>query len=181
MKIIGKNSLLYWLRIPFAIYVVGFILSSLWIFGLMFYHAFTQNYNSFITNRSIEHFKYDDDDKVEKTLNLIEFKYPFTKMCVATENTAEGIVMAFLGLLSFSFILFFALKIVLKLSNDQIFSAKIVRDFKFLGYGLICFGIIHIIVDLVTSVNRFDISSPFFYILTGLVLIFLKEIFYKYI
>lgn len=179
MKIIGKNSLLYWLRIPFVIYAIGFISISLWIFSLMFYYIFTGTTNSFISK---SHWRTPNNNS-QINSEIIQFQYPFTKMVLATENTTEGITLAFVGLLSICFILFFVMRIVTKLSKDEIFTKDIIGDLKFLGFGLMIFGVITLIIDFTDgfkgNVTRFDLTPPFFYIIIGLILIFLKEIFAK--
>ena len=51
---------------PFAIYVAGFILSSLWIILLATYYLFTNNTNSYISKNLIEKYKFDEGQKNEK-------------------------------------------------------------------------------------------------------------------
>lgn len=173
MKIIGKNSLLYWLRIPFAVYTVGFIMSCVWIIGLIALYFISGNLNSFTSQSTW----------ANSNTEIVQFKYPFTKMVMATENTSEGILLAAVGLLSFSFILFFAMKIFNQLSKEEIFTKSIIKDFKLLGFGMIAFGFVTMILDVTDGFNfnkkSFDLTPPFFYILVGFILIFLKEIFVK--
>lgn len=171
MKIIGKNSLVYWLKFPFLIYVIGFSLSSLWIVGLVFYFLLTRNFNSVITN-----YKFDIENH-EK--DVVQFKYPFSEMVVATENSTEGLLLAMIGLISIIFILIYAYKIVNQLSKEIIFTKTIVENFKILSFGLIFFGVIILLVDIMIERNKFDLTPSFFYILIGLLLLFVKEIFLK--
>ena len=182
MKILGKNSLLYWLKFPYAIYIAGFIINSFWIFGLMAYFSITDNINTFITKATINGFQYDDEQPITK-IEMIQFKYPFSKMCLATENSTEGILLAFIGLASICFLLFYIFKIISNLSKEEIFTTEIIKNLKFLGYGLIVFGISTLLIDITDGFSRhyksYDLTPPFFYVLSGLILIFIKEIFVK--
>lgn len=173
MKIIGKNSLLYWLKYPFGIYTLGFTLVSIWIFSLMAIYSITNKTNQFT---SISHWQSENNNH-QKNLEIIQFHYPFSKMVLATENSTEGILLAFMGLLSVCFILVIVLKIINELSKDNFFTDKAVQNFKILGFGLLFFGIIHLLIDLVNSPHNFDLTPPFFFVITGLIFIFLKEIF----
>lgn len=179
MKIIGTNSLLYWLRIPFAIYVIGFIMSSLWMTGLIGFYIFSGSENRFIWKSNWEV----PNNNETIASEIIQFKYPFSKMCLATENSTEGILLALTGIISFSYILFYALRITLKLSKDNFFTADIVKDLKFAGFGLITFGIAILLIDVTNGFskyyNSYDLTPPFFYLLFGMILIFIKEIFQK--
>ncbi|WBV50708.1 DUF2975 domain-containing protein [Chryseobacterium gambrini] len=179
MKIIGTNSLLYWLRIPFAIYVIGFIMSSLWMTGLIGFYIFSGSENRFIWKSNWEV----PNNNETIASEIIQFKYPFSKMCLATENSTEGILLALTGIISFSYILFYALRITLKLSKDNFFTADIVKDLKFAGFGLIIFGFAILLIDVTNGFskyyNSYDLTPPFFYLLFGLILIFIKEIFQK--
>lgn len=175
MKLLGKNSLLYWLKYPFGIYTFGFAIVSMWIFILMAIYSVTDNTNQFI---SIDNWQSDNNNH-KKKLEIVQFHYPFSKMVLATENSVEGISLAFVGLLSVCFILLIVFKIITELSKDNFFTDKAVQSFKFLGFGLLSFGIIHILIDLLNSPYNFDSTPPLLYIITGLIFIFLKEIFAK--
>ncbi len=175
MKLLGKNSLLYWLKYPFGIYAVGFTLISIWILILMGVYLATDTTNQFV---SIDHWE-SENNNGQKSSEIVQFHYPFSKMVLATENSTEGILLAFLGLFSLSFILIIVLKIIIELSQDNFFTHKAVQNFKTLGFGLLFFGIIHLIIDLLTSSNSFDLTPPSLFIITGLIFIFLKEIFAK--
>ena len=175
MKLLGKNSLLYWLKYPFGIYAVGFTLMSIWILGLISVYAFTNSTNQFT---SIDHWKTENHNQ-QTNSEIVQFHYPFTKMVLATENSVEGISLAFLGLASLSFILIIVFKILNELSKDNFFTENAVKNFKILGFGLIAFGTIHLAIDLFTSSQRFDLTPPLIFIITGLIFIFLKEIFAK--
>ncbi len=169
MKIIGKRSLVYWLRFPFLIYVIGFTLSGLWIVSLMIYFLLTGKFGSVINNH-----RYNFDGQIQ---NVVQFKYPFSKMVLATENSTQGLLFALVGIISVIFILIYAYKIVNQLSKEIIFSKTIVGDFKILSFGIIFFGIIILLIDLTIESNKFDFTPPFFYILIGFLLLFIKEIF----
>ena len=117
MKIIGKNSLIYWIRFPFLIFVLGFVLMSSWIFILMINFIITKSTNQFTTKSSWNLLNKNQQTNSE----IIQFHYPISKMVLATENSTEGICLAFIGLFSFCFILLFALKLIFKLSKDIIF------------------------------------------------------------
>ena len=175
MKLLGKNSLLYWIKYPFGIYTIGFTLMSIWILILMSIYAITNTTNQFTT---IDNWKSENNNQ-QTSSEIIQFQYPFSKMVLATENSVEGISLAFLGLVSLCFILIIVLKIIIELSKDDFFTNKAVENFKILGFGLIFFGIVHLTIDLLTSSQRFDLTPPFFFIITGFIFIFLKEIFSK--
>lgn len=175
MKLLGKNSLLYWLKYPFGIYAIGFTLISIWILILMGIYSITDKTNQFI---SIDEWK-SENYNGQKSSEMIQFHYPFSKMVLATENSTEGILLAFMGLFSVCFILIIVLKIIIELSQDNFFTHKAVQNFKILGFGLLSFGIIHLIIDLLTSSYNFDLTPPFLFIITGFIFIFLKEIFVK--
>ena len=125
MKLIGKNSVLYWLRIPFAIYVAGFILSSLWIILLATYYLFTNNTNSYISKNLIEKYKFDEGQKNELVVELINFKYPFSSMVVQTDNSTLSIIMTIIGLISVSFILWGVLNFINNLVKKNIFTKRL--------------------------------------------------------
>lgn len=165
MKIFEKNSILYWIKYPFLIYTVGFVVSSVWVCSLIVFHLITGNFNSLITKTGINGY------------NLIQFKYLFSQMVLATENSTEGILLTFLGIGSVSFVLIYAYRIILQLAGDHVFSAKVVSDFKILSIGLIAFGIIMLLIDLIIERSTFDFTPPLFYMVIGLVLLFVKEIF----
>lgn len=169
MKIIGKNSLLYWLRVPFLIYVAGFLLLSMWIFGLMIIYAITKKTNQFITESTWNN----------SETEIVQFHYPFSKMVLATENSLNGIGIAFLGLLSICFILFVALKLVFNFSKDDFFTSEAIKYFNLIGYGMIAFGIVQLAFDLITSYEKFDLTPPFFLALIGVVFLLIKEVFRK--
>lgn len=174
MKIIGRNSLIYWLRIPFAIYTIGFSVITIWILSLIILYSFSSKTNRFISFSNWQE-SYNKTEKHE----IIQFHYPFTKMVLATEKSAEGMMLAFLGLFSICFILITILKLISELSKDDFFTGIAVRYLKILGIGLIIFGIIHIAVDFSTSSKSVDLTLPFIFIISGLLFIFLKEIFAK--
>lgn len=167
MKIIGKNSLIYWLRIPISIYVFAFLIVSAWIMSLMTYYSITQETNQFI---SIETWG-------ENNSEYLQFHYPFTKMVLATSNTFEGIGFAFLGLIAICFILYYSLKIVFEISKEKIFSSTIIKYFNYLGLGLIILGAIMFLFDVLTSMNKIDFTPSVLFILIGLVLLLIKSIF----
>ncbi|KQT15311.1 hypothetical protein ASG31_15400 [Chryseobacterium sp. Leaf404] len=175
MKLLGKNSLLYWLKYPFGIYTLGFTLISIWILGLMSVYAFTSSTNQFI---SLDNWKTENNIQ-QISSEIVQFHYPFTKMVLVTENSLEGVSLAFLGLASLCFILIIIFKILNELSKDNFFTENALNSFKILGFGLIVFGSIHLAIDLLTSSQRFDLTPPFLFIITGLIFIFLKEIFAK--
>ncbi len=175
MKLLGKNSLLYWLRYPFGIYTFGFTLISIWILALIAVYSITDKTNRFI---SINHWKIENNNH-QKNSEIIQFHYPFSKMVLETENSAEGILLAFMGLLSICFILIIISKIIIELSQDNFLTDKAVQNFKVLGFGLLTFGIIHLTINLLTSSYTFDLTPPFLFIITGFIFIFLKEIFAK--
>mgnify|MGYP000355485655 CR=1 FL=1 len=58
-----------------------------------------------------------------------------------------------------------------------------IKNLKFLGYGLIVFGISTLLIDITDGFSHhyksYDLTPPFFYVLSGLILIFIKEIFVK--
>lgn len=173
MKIIGKRSLLWWARYPFGIYTIGFSITSIWILGLMLIYFFTHQTNRFISPASGQ------NEGNGLSSGNIRFHYPFTQMTLNTENSPEGLILAFLGLLSISFILIVALKIIIELSQDNFFTAKAVRNFKILGFGLVSLGIIHLLIDLVVSPQQYNPAQPLVFIVTGFILILMKEIFVK--
>lgn len=179
MKLIGKNSLLYWLRIPFAIYTLGFILSSVWIVSLALYHIITGEKNQYITNSIVEKFKYDDEDNFEKSVELINFKYPFSQMVMQTENNTLSIIMAIVGILSVCFILSGILYFVHNLSKETIFNKKTVHSLNILGLGLILLGLIHIIVEYIDKSHHYGVETPLLAILVGFIILLIKEIFVK--
>ena len=104
-------------------------------------------------------------------------------MCLATENSTEGILLAFIGLASICFLLFYIFKIISNLSKEEIFTTEIIKNLKFLGYGLIVFGTSTLLIDITDGFSHhyksYDLSPPFCYVLSGLILIFIKEIFVK--
>nr|WP_314495433.1 DUF2975 domain-containing protein [uncultured Chryseobacterium sp.] len=169
MNITGKNSLLYWIKYPFGIYTVGFSILSLWILLLMIIYTITGAQNRYIS------FNHNQSGKND----MIQFHYPFSTMVLSAENSLEGISLAFVGLISVCFILIIVFKISIELSKDQFFTDKAVRNFKILGFGLLCFGTIHFIIDLSTSSENFNLNPPLLFIITGCLFIFLKEIFAK--
>lgn len=175
MKLLGKNSLLNWLKYPFGIYAIGFTIISIWILILMGTYAVTNSSNQFT---SIDHWK-SENNNGQKNSEIVQFHYPFSKMVLATENSTEGISLAFLGLVSLCFILITVLKIIIELSKDDFFTYKAVQNFKILGFGLLFFGCVHLAVDIFTSPQSFDTTPPLIFIITGLIFIFLKEIFVK--
>lgn len=175
MKLLGKNSILYWIKYPFGIYAIGFTLMSIWILSLIIIYTFTSSINQFT---SIDHWKNENHNE-QLNSEIVQFHYPFTKMVLATENSVQGISLAFLGLVSLSFILIVVFKILNELSKDNFFTETAVNSFRVLGFGLLFFGIIHLAIDLLTSSLKFDLTPPFLFILTGLIFIFLKEIFAK--
>jgi len=175
MKLLGKNSLLYWLKYPFGIYAIGFTLISTWILILMGIYLVKNQTNQFVSIDNWESKNYND----QKNSEIVQFHYPFSKMVLATENSTEGILLAFMGLFAVCFILVIVLKIIIELSKDNFFTQKAVQNFKTLGFGLLFFGIIHLIIDLITSSYSFDFTPPFLFIITGFIFIFLKEIFAK--
>ncbi|UZT98350.1 DUF2975 domain-containing protein [Chryseobacterium fluminis] len=175
MKLLGKNALLYWLKYPFGIYTVGFISVSVWIFILMAVYSVTGKTNGFI---SIGQWKTGYIDH-ERQVETVRFHYPVSRMVLATENSSEGILLAFLGLLSICFILVTVLKIIIELSKDNFFTGKAIQNFKILGLGLLMFGAVQLIVNWLIASHNLDLTSSFLFILTGLIFMFLKEIFVK--
>ncbi|PUB33489.1 Protein of unknown function (DUF2975) [Elizabethkingia sp. YR214] len=169
MKIIGKNSILYWLRIPFLIYSAGFILMSIWIFILIGTYSITDKTNQFISKSYLEN----------SDIESVKFHYPLLKMTLSTEDSFEGIGIAFLGLLSICFILYMAIQIVNQLSKDNIFVGNAVKYLKILGYGTLVFGVLQLVFDITVTPKKYDFTSPFFLTLTGTVLLLIKEIFVK--
>jgi len=169
MKIIGKRSFAYWARYPFLIYAVTFILSSLWVGSLMLYYLLTRDVNSHISEATVTY--------NNATHALVQFHYPFSGMVLAARNSTEGIVLALLGICSVSFILVYAFRIVNKLSTDRIFTRSVIADFKILSYGLIIFGLVILVTDILLEKNQSDFIPSLFYILIGLILSFIKEIF----
>ena len=167
MKIIGNKSLLFWVKYPFLIYTVGFVVSSVWICSLIAYHLITGRFTSFIIDKSLNGYAY------------IQFRYPFTKMVVATENSTEGMLLAFLGVGSVCFMLIYAYRIIRQLSGEHTFTANVVSDFGILSIGLITFGIVMLLIDLIVERNEFDFTPPLFYVVIGFVLLFVREIFAK--
>ncbi|AQX04059.1 hypothetical protein BAX97_13120 [Elizabethkingia meningoseptica] len=175
MKITGKNSLLYWLRIPFLIYSFGFILINLWILILMGIYSVTNKTNQFISKSTWKPASIASEEKTEQ----VQFHYPLSKMILTTEDSFEGIGIAFLGLLSICFILYMAVKIVNQLSKDNFFTGDAVKFLNLLGYGMLSFGIIQLMFDIIVTPQSFDFTPPFFTALIGIVLLMIKEIFIK--
>lgn len=173
MKIIGKRSLLWWARYPFGIYSIGFNMASVWALGLMLIYFFTHQTNRFISLSSGQ----GEGDSLSS--GIIRFHYPFTQTTVNTENSPEGLFLAFLGILSINFILITTLKIITELSRDNFFTARAVQNFKSLGFGLLSLGIIHILIDLLISPQQFNPAQPSVFIIAGFILILMKEIFTK--
>ena len=177
MKLVGKNSVLYWLRIPFAIYVAGFILSSLWIILLATYYLFTNNTNSYISKNLIEKYKFDEGQKNELVVELINFKYPFSSMVVQTDNSTLSIIMTIIGLISVSFILWGVLNFINNLVKKNIFTKNTVKTLTVLGLGLIILGIVHIIIEYIDKTHHYGIGTPLLSILIGIIILFIREIF----
>lgn len=175
MKIIGKNSLLYWIKYPFGIYTIGFTLISFWILTLIANYMITGNTGKYI---SIDQWQ-KINDLQQNNNETVQFHHPFTKMVLSTKNSTEGVTLAFIGIIAACYILITVLAIVNELSKDNFFTSKAVFYLKILGFGLIFFGGIHLAIDLVTSLQSFDLTPPFFFIITGFIFIFLKEIFAK--
>lgn len=171
MKIIGKKSLLYWLRIPFSIYVYGFLSLSFWLFCLMLYYLLTKETNEFISLSQWENFR-DLTDNNE----VIQFHYPFTKMVLAAENSIEGIVIAFLGLGTICFILFISLQLVNQFSKESIFTSETIKNLNILGFGMLFIGVFYLFFDLMITPNKFDLTPPFFLSIIGIVILLVKEI-----
>lgn len=174
MKLVGKKSLIYWLRIPYTIYVIGFSLASLWILGLMGYYIITKNSNKFITIGEWENFS-----ENHKNNEIVQFHYPFSKMVLATENTFEGIGIALLGLLTICFILYASLQLVNQFSKDNFFTYVAIKNLNILGFGMLILGTIYLIFDIANSPNRFDLTPPFFLAVIGIIILIIKEIFAK--
>lgn len=168
MKIIGKNSIIYWLRIPFSIYIILFLTSSLWMFVLMGIYVISGP-NQFISEAT-----WNNSD-----VKIVQFHYPYSKMVLATENSVEGLGIAFLGLASICFVLFASLKLVYQFSRDNIFTGSALKYLSILGFGMIIFGILQLSFDLVVKPNSFDLTPPFFLVLIGIVILIIKEIFAK--
>lgn len=175
MKITGKNSLLYWVKYPFGIYTIGFTLMSFWILTLIVNYIITSNTGKFISINRLQ----ENHGHLQSTNEIVQFHYPFTKMVLATENSSEGIILAFVGIISVCFILITVSLIINELSKDSFFTHKAVFNLKILGFGLIFFGAVHLAIDLVTSSHSFDGTPPLLFIVTGFIFIFLKEIFAK--
>ncbi len=173
MKITGKKSLLWWIRYPFGIYTAGFSAASLWTLGLLATYFFTNKVNRFISLETLQNSHH------SKAYESVRFHYPYSKMVLSTENSTEGLLLAFFGLLSINFILIVVLKISIELSRDNFFTGKAVQNFKILGFGLLSFGIIHLLIDFLISSQQFDFTQPFIFIITGLIFMLMKEIFLK--
>lgn len=160
MKIVGKNSLLFWIKYPFAIMAFSFVASALWILPLLINYAVAGNENRFTSIK-------------EQTVN---FHYPLTTMVLSTENSAKGLLLAFSGIVSVCFILMASLKIISALSKENFFTQDAVRTLKILGFGLLLFGVSDFIINLLYP-HHFNISSSVLYSISGIIFIFLKEIF----
>lgn len=173
MKITGNKSLLWWIRYPFGIYTAGFGAASLWILGLLALYFFTGETNRFISSGAMEN---PADRNIQ---HAVQFHYPFGSMVLNTENSTKGILLAFLGVVSINFILIAVFRIILELSRDNFFTGKAVRNCKILGFGLLSFGIIHTLINLLISPQQPDLAGPFIFIVTGFIFILLKEIFLK--
>ena len=165
MKIIGKNSLLYWAKYPFLIYTVLFVFSSVWICSLIVYYLATGTLNSLINKGTAN------------SANIIQFRYPLSEMVLATKNSTEGILLAFFGIVSICFVMIYAYRIIKQLASDAIFTNTIVSDFRIMGTGLIIFGIITPLIDLTIERNTFNYTPSLLYVVTGFILLFVKEIF----
>lgn len=179
MKIIGRKSLLYWLRFPFAIYVVGFILSSVWIISLCIYYLFTKDLNKYITIENVNGIKYDYYKKVPIIVEKINFHYPFSGMAVQTDNSILNIIMAVIGLLSVIFILLSILYFIINITQEIIFTSKTINSLNILGYGLIFLGIVHIIIEYLDKTHHYGIGTPFLGIIIGIIILMIKEVFVK--
>ncbi|WP_057937480.1 DUF2975 domain-containing protein [Algoriphagus resistens] len=164
MRIIGKNSILYWSKYPFLVCTIGFMASSAWICGLIVLQLITGKFHSLVTVENINEYK------------IIQFKYPFSQMVFTAENSTEGILLAFWGLISVSFVLLYSLRIIRQFANDHIFSSKVVTDFKTLSMGFIIFASVILFIDLTVERSNYDFTLPLWYMLAGFVLLFIKEI-----
>lgn len=173
MKITGKKSLLWWMRYPFGIYTAGFGAASLWIAGLLVLYLLTGETNRFISSGAVENAAHGNIH------HMVQFQYPFGSMVLNTENSTKGILLAFLGVVSINFILVAVFRIMLELSRDHFFTGKAVRNFKILGFGLLSFGIIHTLINLLISPQQPDLTEPLIFIVTGFIFILMKEIFLK--
>ena len=173
MKITGNKSLLWWIRYPLGIYIAGFGAASLWILGLLVFYFFTGETNRFISSGAAENAAHGNIH------HTVQFQYPFSSMVLNTEDSAKGILLAFLGVVSINFILITVFRIILELSRDHFFTGKAVRNFKILGFGLLSFGITHTLINLLISPQQPDLAEPFIFIITGFIFILLKEIFLK--
>ncbi len=179
MKIIGKNSLLYWLRIPFLIYFIGFTLSSIWIIGLCIYYLITKNLTKYISIEKVEEFKYDYFKKMPTIIEKINFHYPFSQMVVQTDNNTLNILMSVLGLLSVCFILYSILNFITSVTQELIFTPRTVKSLNVFGYGLIIIGLLHILVEYLDKNHHYGIGTPFLAIIIGLVILMIKEVFLR--
>ncbi|RZJ49017.1 MAG: DUF2975 domain-containing protein [Chryseobacterium sp.] len=72
-----------------------------------------------------------------------------------------------------------AFRIINELSKDNFFTENAVKNLKILGFGMLFFGSVHLVIDIFTSPQSFDTTPPLLFIITGLIFIFLKEIFAK--
>lgn len=160
MKIVGKNSLIFWLKYPFAAFIAIFIAGALWILPLMMKYVFTAEQNRFTSVEDL----------------TVNFHYPFTTMVLSTENSLKGLLLAFSGIVGVCFILIISLNIICALSKENFFTQDAVRNLKILGFGLLLFGVSDVIINLIFP-HHFNISSSVLYIISGFIFIFLKEIF----
>lgn len=165
MKITGKNSLLYWCKYPLLIYVVLFILGSLWTCGLMIFYLISGNLNSFISVI---------DAGVSS--RLLRFKIPLLDAVIQTSDSVQNLFVTILGILIVCLVLLFVYRLLIQFTGDRIFTSKVVRDIKILGIGIIAYGIAMVLQMIFSGVHQMNITSPLIYILVGIVLLFIKEI-----
>ncbi|SFN56999.1 Protein of unknown function [Chryseobacterium oleae] len=171
MKIIGDNSLVSWIKYPFLICAAIFCISSVWIGSLAIIHILAEKQDSMMY---ISEKLYTVNDK---TYDILQVQYPFSNMVFTVTDSREAIVLALLNMLTLSFSLIWASKIINEFSADHIFTDKVVRNFKVLSFGLIIFGFITLLVDLIMETNQFDITPPSLSIGIGITLLVMKEIF----
>ncbi|MBL1219446.1 DUF2975 domain-containing protein [Chryseobacterium sp. L7] len=168
MKIIGKHSLVSWIKVPLSIFAGIFCISSIWICSLAFSHAFAGISGSNISERI--------DTINEKTYNTLQVHYPFSNMVLTMNDSKEGVLLALLNIISLSFSLVCASKIINGFSTEHIFSSRVIKDFKILSYGLILLGFITLLIDLALDSTHFDFTPPFLSIGIGVTLLIIKEI-----
>lgn len=169
MKIIGKQSLVSWIKVPFTIFAGIFCISSVWICSLAFSHAFAGVNSSNISEKiyTIN----------QKTYSTLQVHYPFSNVILTMNDSKEGVLLALLNIITLSFSLVCASKIIHGFSTDNVFNSAVIKNFKILSYGLIIIGFITLCVDLILDNNHFDVTPPSLSIGIGITLLIIKEIF----